>query len=64
MICFTLVLQFESKFDLNYNLYKISYICFYTIKVHEDNSFMGKSIGSCIFSTVAPLSVLFVTLCS
>jgi hypothetical protein len=49
---------------LNYNLYKISYICFYTIKIHEVNSFMSKSIGSCIFLTVAPISVLFTTLCS
>ena len=52
MICFTLVLYFKPKFDLNYNIYKISYIYFYIIKTHEANSFifspMSKSFDRCI----------------
>ena len=58
MICFTLVLYFKLKFDLISIIYKISYICFYIIKPHEVNSFMSRSFGSCIFSTVASISVL------
>ena len=64
MICFTLVLYFKLKFDLISIIYKISYICFYIIKAHEANSFMSRSLGSCIFSTVAPISVLFASVCS
>ena len=60
MICFTLVLHFKPKFDLNYIIYKISYICFYIIKTHETNSFMSRSFGSCIFSTIAPIVFVFV----
>ena len=68
MICFTLVLHFKPKFDLNYIIYKISYMCFYINKTHEANSFkfspMSKSFGRCIFFTVAPISVLFAFVCS
>ena len=68
MICFTLVLYFKPKFDLNYIIYKISCICFYIIKTHEANSFifspMSKSFGSRFFQTVAPISVLLATVCS
>ena len=64
MICFTLVLYFESKFDLIHIIYKISYICFYIIKTHEANSFMSISFGSCIFLTVALVSVPFASMCS
>ena len=32
---------------------------FYIIKTHEANSFMSRSVGSYIFSTVAPIRVLF-----
>ena len=64
MIYFTLVLYFKPKFDLNYIIYKISYIFFYIIKTHEVNSFMSRSLGSGIFSTVAPISVLFASVCS
>ena len=59
MICFTLVLYFKLKFDLISIIYKISYICFYIIKTHEANGLMSRSLGSCIFSTVAPICVLF-----
>ena len=64
MVCFTLVLQFKSKLDLNYNLYEISYICFDIFKTHEASSFMSRSLGSCIFSTVASTRVLLATVCS
>ena len=64
MIYFTLVLQFKLKFDLIYIIYTISYICFYKIKTHEANSLMSRSLGSCIFSTVASVSVLFASVCS
>jgi len=67
MIYFTLVLYFILKFDLIYIIYKISYICFYIVKMHEANSFIfsfiSRSLGSCIFSTVAPISVLFASVC-
>ena len=64
MIYFTLVLYFKLKFDLIYITYKISYTCFYIIKTHEVNSFMSRSLGSCIFSTVASIRVIFASVCS
>ena len=64
MICFTLVLQFNLKLDLIYITYRISYIWFYIIKTHEANGFMSRSLGSCIFSTVAPIRVLLTAVCS
>ena len=59
-----ILLYFKLKFDLIYIIYKISYIYFYIIKTPEANGFMSRSLGSCIFSTVAPMSVLFASVCS
>ena len=64
MIYFTLVLYFKLKFDFISIIYKISYICFHINKTHEASSFMSKSFGRCIFLTIAPISVLFASVCS
>ena len=34
------------------------------MKTHEANSFMSRSLGSCIFLTVAPISVPLASVCS
>ena len=64
MICFTLVFYFKLKSKLIYIIYRISYICFYTIKTHEANGFMSRSFGRCIFFTEAPINVLLESVCS
>ena len=34
------------------------------MKTHEANSFMSRSLASCIFLTIAPISVPLASVCS